>query len=41
MVAALRILVVVVNMMVRDRGENERGSSYKTKKQGRHKAINF
>ena len=42
MVAAFkRILVVVVDMMARDRGENERGSSYETKKQRRHEAINF
>ena len=41
MVAALRILVVVVDMMARDRGENERGSSYETKKQRRREAINF
>ena len=41
MVAALRILVVVVDMMARDRGENKRGLSYKTKKQRRRKAINF
>ena len=41
MVAALRILVVVVDMMARDREENERGSSYETKKQRRHEAINF
>ena len=41
MVAALRILVVVVDMMARDRGENERGLSYETKKQRRHEAINF
>ena len=41
MVAALRILVVVVDMMARDRGENKRGSSYETKKQRRCEAINF
>ena len=41
MVAVLRILVVVVDMMGRDRGENERGLSYETKKQRRHEAINF
>ena len=40
-VAALRILVVVVDMMARDRGENERGLSYETKKQRRCEAINF
>ena len=40
MVAAGRILVAV-DMMVRDRGGNERGLSYKRKKQRKFGAIDF